>query len=635
MNIHLKDLDRPRSVVDIDISATLTEKRKAMKIKLIAMPFVSAHRPSIQVGLLSAIAQKNYYSCSTYHASIDLANAIGLEKYESLCSQRRRSLGDWLYSKAAFGNQAPDQTNRFLVDFREDIPPVFEDMDELIHIREVLIPEHLDRISKDILSDSVNVVGFTCSFQQNVASFALAKTIKIQSPETITLFGGANFEAPMGNEYVRNVECIDYAIAGEADIAFCEFLDALVEGRSPAKIRGVIAKGQGTTYCGDTLPVSYMDELPTPNYDEYFEKSDKQGIIGPFSRRSIYVPFESSRGCWWGQKKHCTFCGLNGKTMTYRAKSSSVLLDELSELNLKYRSYHLEAVDNILEPKYLKDFFPEVAQAGLSYQFFFEVKSNLSKNLVKTLSQGGVERIQPGIESLSTDILKLMDKGVSAIVNVNLLRWCRYYNIQVGWNVLWGFPGEEAKDYTEQAALFNQLHHLDPPSGGGRVWLERFSPMFRDKERFPTRWCKPEASYEYIYPTNMNLNNLAYFFEYEFVEHSPDKNFVEIKKSIEQWQANAELEKKPYMTLWNGADFIQVEDGRNPENVLTHTWKEPLASIYRACMSKPVSTMSLLRTLSLTVSSDELEKVLLEFVNRGVMMNDGNQFLSLAIPARR
>jgi len=89
------------------------------------------------------------------------------------------------------------------------------------------------------------------------------------------------------------------------------------------------------------------------------------------------------------------------------------------------------------------------------------------------------------------------------------------------------------------------------------------------------------------------------------------------------------------MTLWNGADFIQVEDGRNPENVLTHTWKEPLASIYRACMSKPVSTMSLLRTLSLTVSSDELEKVLLEFVNRGVMMNDGNQFLSLAIPARR
>ena len=35
-----------------------------------------------------------------------------------------------------------------------------------------------------------------------------------------------------------------------------------------------------------------------------------------------------------------------------------------------------------------------------------------------------------------------MDKGVRAAQNVNLLRWARYYGIDVGWNILWGFPGE-------------------------------------------------------------------------------------------------------------------------------------------------------------------------------------------------
>ena len=66
-----------------------------------------------------------------------------------------------------------------------------------------------------------------------------------------------------------------------------------------------------------------------------------------------------------------------------------------------------------------------------------------------------------------------MRKGISAIQNINTMRWARHYNIDVGWNMLWGFPGETKEDYGEQAALIPLLTHLSPPSGYGRIWMER------------------------------------------------------------------------------------------------------------------------------------------------------------------
>ena len=49
---------------------------------------------------------------------------------------------------------------------------------------------------------------------------------------------------------------------------------------------------------------------------------------------------------------------------------------------------------------------------------------------------GGMTSIQPGIESLSTRVLQVMQKGVSAAQNIQLLRWCGEVGINVAWNLL-------------------------------------------------------------------------------------------------------------------------------------------------------------------------------------------------------
>ena len=194
------------------------------------------------------------------------------------------------------------------------------------------------------------------------------------------------------------------------------------------------------------------------------------------------IPIETARGCWWGAKHHCTFCGLNGTIMRFRSKSPQRVLDELAQQARRYRSCHFQSVDNILDMTYFKQLFPELVESDAGYQFFFEVKSNLSREQLRLLAQAGVTRIQPGIESLSSHVLALMRKGVRAAQNVNLLRWARYYDIDTQWNLLWGLPGETEQDYVEQTAVIPHLLHLQPPSATDRIWLERFSPLFSEHE---------------------------------------------------------------------------------------------------------------------------------------------------------
>src|SRR5262249_29657454 len=155
-------------------------------------------------------------------------------------------------------------------------------------------------------------------------------------------------------------------------------------------------------------------------------------------RATMFLSFESARGCWWGEVAHCTFCGLNGATMAFRSKSAPRVLSEVLTLARKYRVLDLHAVDNILDHAYFEDLLPALAASGLDLSVFYEVKSNLKRHQLERLRDAGVDQIQPGIESLSTPILRLMRKGVTAWQNVRLLKWCAELGIDVLWNLLYG-----------------------------------------------------------------------------------------------------------------------------------------------------------------------------------------------------
>ncbi len=613
--------------------------RAEWPVLLVSMPFVSMSRPSLQIGLLSAIARSHGFATATREPQPRARGTDGRRFLRVDLAAPRARAGRLVVLARGIRRPRPDLSGRFLDEFATDVVSEAADLGETIErlrtLRHEIVPAYLDLMLEKVPWDRYRVVGFTSTFAQNVASIALASRLKQRFPELVVLFGGANLDGVMGPELVRSTPAIDYAITGEADLAFTEFLVALSEGDDPALVGGVLCRRDGEVApARPARPFDRLDELPVPDFEEFFERAEELGLLPKGGRRTVEVPFESSRGCWWGAKRHCTFCGLNGETMAFRAKSPDRVRRELAELARRYRTFDFEAVDNIVDTAYLETLFPALIDDDSSYRLFYEVKADLGRREVGTLARAGVHRIQPGIESLNSHVLRLMRKGTRSSQNVNLLRWCSYHGVSVGWNLLYGFPGETELDYREQATLLQQVVHLPPPHGAGRIWMERFSPIFADREAFPATSVRPEASYGFVYPDGVKLDDLAYFFDYDLDGTLADDAYTETRALVHKWIDAWSGDRPPGLTVWRVPGFIQIDDSRSADGAGTHTFEDPLASIYLACSDRPRTAIKVKEHLGLAYPVEEVEAALDEFVTRGLMHRDGNLFVSLAVPAR-
>jgi ribosomal peptide maturation radical SAM protein 1 len=486
-----------------------------------------------------------------------------------------------------------------------------------------------------VLHEDPRLVGFTSVFQQHTASLALAKRIKQARPEISIVFGGANCEGPMGAETVRQFPFVDAAVSGEGDVVFPELVRRVLESRPLSGVPGVhiresvdaaLARGALT---GAPM-VRNLDELPYPDYSDYFQ----QFAASRYGREwQPSVLLETSRGCWWGERMHCTFCGLNGQTMTYRSKSARRALDELVHLSERHPECDVQVTDNILDLGYFKDFLPELARRRLGVSLYYETKANLRKEQVRMLRDAGIGILQPGIESLSDAVLKRMRKGVTGLQNIQLLKWCKELGIEPYWNLLWGFPDEPPEEYRRMARLVPLLTHLPPPLAFGGIRLDRFSPNFFDAERLGFTDVAPLPPYRHIYPLPEEARrNLAYFFGFRYREPREVECYVRpLVTALEGWKKSSER-----------SDLFSVDvDGRLLIWDLRPAVREPLSvlhgtdrALYQACEAAG-DLAQIARSLgreAVPGAVEEIELRLEPMQDRGLLLKDGARYLSLAVP---
>ena len=621
------------------------DQRPEFPVVLVSMPFVDPYRPSIQLGLLKSVAAAAGFPVRTLHAYLDFAVRIGVPDYQVLCQHRGPMTGEWLFSAAAFPDTAPDRDGHFADELARGLPHLAESpekaREKLLQIRDVDVPAYLDAMLDAFPWHEVAVAGFSSTFQQNAASFALARLLKLRHPRLVTVFGGANFDGEMGPELARSVGCIDVAVIGEGDASFPRLLRALADGTSLDAVPGLARRlaspdGPGAgqvTVTPPEPPVSHLDDLPIPDYGEYFERAEDLGVLPRVGHRRVPLPIETARGCWWGAKHHCTFCGLNGTSMSFRPKSAGRVLEELAQQARRYRTFRFDAVDNIMDMAYFTGLFPALRDQQAGYELFYEVKSGLRRAQLKLMAQAGVTQIQPGIESLSTHVLHLMRKGVRAIQNVNLLRWAQYYDIRAEWNILWGFPGETEQDYAGQAAVIPHLRHLRPPAVAARIWLERFSPLFTGNGTLPLGRRAPERSYRYVYPGDVDLDRAAYFFDYDTGAGLPDSAYAGVRAAAAEWSGAWRAGPPPVLTYWAAPHYVQIYDERQPGAGGTYTFEGTLADLYLACTERPVTAAGVRRELGLQLPAEAVHEVFEEFRQRGLLFLDGELALALALPA--
>jgi ribosomal peptide maturation radical SAM protein 1 len=610
---------------------------------LVNMPFAVVRLPSIQLGLLQALAVRAGHAVSGVYANIEFAKRVGLPLYLTFTRYRGTMIGEWLFSKAAFPEfrRADKFPARFAGQLREIEKETGCTAGELVRLREELAPAFIAELAERLCSDGdTRLIGFTSTFQQNVAALALARSIKARRPDVTILFGGSNYDGKMGVAYFRAFDFIDAIVVGEADEAFLEILDATAEGRPLSNIEGAVTRAQlgtGAVVRRATYEKP-MDDLPVPLYDDYLAALRASPAPPAGLSPDSYLLFESSRGCWWGEKHHCTFCGLNDDGLKFRAKSAPAVMNELRELSSRYGWKRMGAVDDILGLHLLEELTGRLIDQQPGYEIFYEIKANLTREQIGRLGKAGFRHVQPGIESLSSPVLKLMDKGIRAIQNVNTLRWLRYYNVRVLWNILCGFPGETAADYETQRRLASLLHHLHPPMYVGRIFLERFSPYYERHAEFGIKEVRPEESYRYVYPEHLNLDDAAYYFTARMGATIPDAEIRAMQEGAQAWRAGWASGTRPFLLFEDdGEGGIRVIDGRDdPDAPVAHAFRGRQAQIYLACVERPVGLHAVGRFVAnsrgATTDPEGIRRVLQGFVDRRLLIEEDGLYLSLALP---
>ena len=545
-------------------------------VALINMPFGPLLTPSLALSNIKSILIENEILCTVHYPNLRFAETIGFEEYHLIASGLPRAhdlLGEFIFTRALFREKSK-QTSEYQAYIAKSF---FGDrkkyLDEtILYVLDVICNE-LDKyrdMADQFIDDTValiasvdaDIVGFTSAFQQNTASIAAAKSLKFRRPDLKIMFGGANCDGVMGAQLYDSFPFIDCIVRGEAENVIVDVVRRLSgagvgNNIGDTLIRGAPSEKRGTNRVD-------LNRLPLPDFSDYFARASKLPL--PEHPRLL---FETSRGCWWGEKHHCKFCGLNSTTMSFHRKAPDLALAQLHLLAESYPGTTVCMTDNIIDYEYFRTFLPNLENSGLNLELFYEVKANLKKEQISLLRRTGVNRIQPGIESFSTPILELMDKGITGIQNVQLLKWCLEYGIVAEWNLLWGFPGENSSEYNKMSALIAKITHLRPPNAVGRLRLDRFSPYFNEADRYFTN-VKPFESYFLVYPLDKEVvSRLAYFFEGNAVgEVVDDEHRVTLIKNIEEWRASSKIGKLFYIETNTGILIFDSRDAIQKDGVL-------------------------------------------------------------------
>jgi ribosomal peptide maturation radical SAM protein 1 len=268
---------------------------------------------------------------------------------------------------------------------------------------------------------------------------------------------------------------------------------------------------------------------------------------------------------------------------------------------------------------------PRLTEAGYDLRLHHEIKSNLRRAQFQRLSDAGAVSVQPGIESLSSRVLGLMDKGVTGCQNVRALRDADSAGITAEWNYLYGFPGETLDDYTSVISQMPALHHLVPPIGAGRIALERFSPYFdRPDLGFAERRAAPQYAATYRLP-DAELDELAYIFS------SPHQGIAEdqakgLLAAVAQWQQAYATSRFTYHDL--GDRIVLVS--RRP----SHDWgARQLASpreiaLFRL-LDQPRSTAALTDKTQ-ALAGEPVQEILARWSALGIVFSDDQRHIQVA-----
>jgi len=600
-------------------------------VALISTPWPIFKRPSIQLGSLKAYLLRNLQGSSvdTFHFYLDVAAHIGYDTY-SLISDSSW-LSESLYACLLFEEQVEKIQKLWDILKRKNKNIKNIDLFKIKASLSELCEKHINSIDWE----RYLFVGFSICFSQLMSSLFYMKMLKKLYPDLRIIAGGSHCSLKLGQTLINTFDWIDLIIQGEGEKPLLNVVEKALKGidiRSITNMKGLIKRGADH---GDVDQIEDINNLPVPDYDDYFKLLKD---LPPSKRFFPRIPLEASRGCWYrgihGNKKGCTFCNLNLQWKGYRYKSKERLMEEIRELKFRYNSISFSFMDNLIPPHFIPGFFEELLQLGEDLRLFLEARAGISKDELKKMYLAGVDEIQVGIEALSTSLLKKMNKGVTAIKNIETMKaFEEQHTPTLRSNIILDFPSSDQKDVEETLNNLQFVRHLTPLKPIS-FWLGYASDVYFNYDKYGLVSVFNHPYYSYLFPKEI-LKNLILMIQGYKLRNNNRHLWRKVREKVVEWNKNyktikcSDLKPSPILSYYDAKDFLVIIEKIGIGKELIHKLTKSSRDLYVYC--DRIRHVEEIKNQFSRINWDAIERFLNEMIFKKLMFKEGEFYLSLAV----
>ncbi len=287
-----------------------------------------------------------------------------------------------------------------------------------------------------------DVVGVSVGASSIFSSMNLTMLLNTTSPATRIILGGSGLTPNLCKSLGNVFDWIDSLCFGEGETGLLRYLTHFRNSQN--FLCSQHGEGNNHRSWPKSHQISDLNRLPAPDYDEYFvmvnDLTFKQIAAG------VVLPIEGSRGCWHQSRSSgsgCRFCSLNLQWKGYRAKSLESLITQVTELSNRYPAEKFLFVDNTMVAKIIEGVAVALSEVGLKVDMI-ETRPNLKEETISKVASLDISRFYVGIEALDTESLLRMNKGVSLIPNIYVMKLFEQYHIKSGGCIMFNIPGTTA-----------------------------------------------------------------------------------------------------------------------------------------------------------------------------------------------
>jgi hypothetical protein len=217
------------------------------------------------------------------------------------------------------------------------------------------------------------------------------------------------------------------------------------------------------------------------------------------------------------------------------------------------------------------------------------------------------------------------------------MKHCEMMGIKNSSNLILYFPGSDPEDVDET------LRNLDfvlwfRPLKIVHFWLGLGSPVWQHPENFGLKSVCNHSNYAAIFPPDVfkSMRFIIQSYRGDLVRQR--KLWKPVKKKLEAWKKTyGELHRSPtyenILSFRDGGNFLIIRQKRLDGQSLTHRLKGTSRAIYLFCWQHRSLKRILARFPS--VAADKIEPFLKMMVDKKLMFQENDNYLSLAVPAKQ